>query len=402
MEAPMAEQFDIAVVGGGLAGATASVALARRGLSVAAIAPKDRGKDGRTTALLASSVDFLRELEVWDDVAANAAPLATMRIIDATNRLFRAPETAFHSSEIGLPAFGYNVANAGLVQALSAAAEKTGKVRWFDGRVEEAEFSPDVQRLKLSNGHAIECRLVVGADGRGSAVRHLSGTGVREWSYPQTALVLDFAHTLPHHDASTEFHTPEGPFTCVPLGDRRSSLVWVQRPDKAKERIGLPKSELAQAIEGQMHSILGKVEVLSDVQAWPLSGMIAHRFGADGFVLVGEAGHAFPPIGAQGFNLGLRDVALLDRLASRRDPARLASVGGEFSAMRFADVATRTLSVDVMNRSLLSSFVPVQMARAAGMHAISAIGPLRRLFMREGVAPGGQLRAIAEQMSRRA
>jgi 2-octaprenyl-6-methoxyphenol hydroxylase len=77
-------------------------------------------------------------------------------------------------------------------------------------------------------------------------------------------------------------------------------------------------------------------------------------------------------------------------------------VGGEFSAMRFADVATRTLSVDVLNRSLLSSFVPVQMARAAGMHAISAIGPLRRLFMREGVAPGGQLRAIAERMSRRA
>jgi 2-octaprenyl-6-methoxyphenol hydroxylase len=398
----MVGQYDVAVVGGGLAGATASLALARHGLSVALIAPAQSGKDGRTTALLSSSVDYLRTLGIWDEVAARVSPLATMRIIDATNRLVRAPEVAFHSSEIGLPAFGYNVANSDLVSALGAAAEKTGKVRRIDDRVEGATFSAAGQQLVLSGGQTIEYRLVVGADGRGSAIRHMSGTGVREWSYPQTALVLDFAHTLPHHDASTEFHTPEGPFTCVPLGDLRSSLVWVQKPERAQERLGLTKAELAIAIERQMHSFLGKVTILSDVQAWPLSGMIARRFGGDGFVLVGEAGHAFPPIGAQGFNLGLRDVELLDRLAARCDPAQLASIGNEFSAKRFADVATRTLSVDVLNRSLLSAFLPVQLVRAAGMHAISAIGPLRRLMMREGVAPGGQLRALADRFARRA
>jgi 2-octaprenyl-6-methoxyphenol hydroxylase len=396
----MPDSFAVIVAGGGLAGSTAALALAKAGFDVAAIAPEPAREDSRTTALLASSVAFLKELGVWDAVSPKTAPLATMRIIDATGRLFRAPELAFHASEIGLEAFGYNVANVDLLAALARACEDTGRVTFVNGTVEGAVFGAGMQQVTLQDGRSFLANLVVGADGRNSVIRRLCGAGEREWSYPQTALVLDFSHTLPHHDASTEFHTPEGPFTFVPLAPDRCGLVWVQRPEKAEKRMKWRKDELEREIERQMHSMLGKVNITSQVQAWRLSGLVAKAFGGPGWVLAGEAAHVFPPIGAQGFNLGIRDVELIASMARGMEPAALPTLGSRYNLRRVADVTSRTVSVDILNRSLLSGFLPIQLARVAGMHAINLVGPLRRLLMREGVAPGGQLRALSSRFER--
>ena len=393
----MQGNFAVIVAGGGLAGYTAALALARPGFEVAAVAPKRAREDGRTTALLASSVAFLRELGVWDEVAKHASPLATMRIIDATGRLLRAPELAFHASEIGLEAFGYNVANTDLLKALAKACTSTGRVTFIEGAVESAIFGDGLQQVTLDDGRILSANLVIGADGRNSAIRRLSGAGEREWSYPQTALVLDFRHTHPHHDASTEFHTAEGPFTFVPLGPDRCGLVWVQRPEKAGDRMQWRTEALEREIERQMDSMLGRITITSPVQAWKLSGLVAKAFGGPGWVLAGEAAHVFPPIGAQGFNLGIRDVELIAEMARGMEAPRLSSLGPRYNLRRFADVTSRTASVDILNRSLLSGFLPVQLARIAGMHAINMVGPLRRLLMREGVSPGGQIRSFASR-----
>lgn len=393
----MQDKFAVTVAGGGLAGNTAALALALSGFDVAAVAPKPSREDGRTTALLASSVAFLRELGVWDDVAPHASPLATMRIIDATGRLLRAPELAFHASEIGLEAFGYNIANTNLLKALAKACMSTGRVTFIEGAVESAIFGDGLQRVTLDNGRSLMANLVIGADGRNSAIRRLCGAGEREWSYPQTALVLDFRHTHPHHDASTEFHTAEGPFTFVPLGPDRCGLVWVQRSEKAEDRMKWRTEALEREIERQMGSMLGRITITSPVQAWKLSGLVAKAFGGPGWALAGEAAHVFPPIGAQGFNLGIRDVELIAEMARGMESSRLAALGPRYNMRRFADVASRTASVDILNRSLLSGFLPVQLARLAGMHAINMIGPLRRLLMREGVSPGGQLKSLTSR-----
>ncbi|MCU0789706.1 MAG: UbiH/UbiF family hydroxylase [Nitratireductor sp.] len=390
----MQDSFSVIVAGGGLAGSAAALALADAGFEVAAVAPAPAREDRRTTALLSSSVDFLKRLGIWDEVAPHASPLATMRIIDATGRLLRAPELAFHASEIGLEAFGYNIANTALLDAFSQAAGRTGRVTKIDGSLDGAVFGDGLQQITLEGGRTLSANLVVGADGRHSAVRRLAGAGEREWSYPQTALVLNFRHTLPHHDASTEFHTPEGPFTFVPLAPDRCGLVWVQRPEKAEDRLRWRKEELETEIERMMHSMLGKITIDSDVQAWKLSGLVAKAFGGPGWVLAGEAAHVFPPIGAQGFNLGIRDVEMIASMARGMEPARLGSIGPRYNMARFADITSRTASVDILNRSLLSDFLPVQMARTASMHAINLVGPLRRLLMREGVSPGGQFRSM--------
>ncbi len=388
------KDFDIAVVGGGLAGSIAAVALARGGRRVAFVAPPTGG-DRRTTALMDQSVSMMERLGLWDAVSPSAAALSTMQIVDGTNRLLRAPVVAFRSAEIGLDAFGYNMPNSALLQVLGDAVAAEANITLFPSAAEDIAFGPDKVVIRLAGGESLEAAFVVGADGRKSKVRESAGVGVRTWSYPQTAVVLNFAHTVPHRNVSTEFHGESGPFTQVPLPGQRSSLVWVVDPKEAERLLALTNEDLSRAVETRMQSMLGKVSVEDGVQAWPLSGMTANRYGTGRAAFIGEAGHAFPPIGAQGLNLSLRDIAALeDILCDRTGRPIPADAGDRFDAKRRVDVISRTASVDLLNRSLLSSLLPVQMLRAAGLQVLSSIAPLRHLVMQEGVSPGRALRSF--------
>lgn len=386
---------EIAIVGAGLAGQIAAIALARSGRSVALIAPRTTSSDRRTTALMDQSIRFLDRLGLWSQVEPSAAKLSTMQIIDGTERLLRAPTVAFRSSEIGLPAFGWNMPNEALLGALGKAVASENNITVIDGVAQTIGIGTHETVVTLDNGEQISSLFLIGADGRKSKVRDAVDIGVRTWSYPQTAIVLNFAHTRPHGNVSTEFHTPTGPFTQVPLTGDRSSLVWVVTPEQASELVALPLEQLSQRVEERMQSMLGKVTVEDSVQTWPLSSMTAHRFGKGRVALVGEAGHGFPPIGAQGLNLSLRDVIVLTELLGTLTGGPIpADAGNQFDRRRRADVISRSLSVDLLNRSLLSGFLPMQVARAAGLHVLSNVSPLRGLVMREGIEPGRGIKAL--------
>ncbi|MBX4941116.1 UbiH/UbiF family hydroxylase [Rhizobium binae] len=391
--------FEIAVIGGGLAGMIAAIALARGGRNVALVAPLATREDRRTTALMDQSISFLDRLALWEKLRPAAAPLTSMRIIDGTDRLLRAPTTTFRAAEVGLDAFGYNFPNKAMTDILEQATAGEGNISRFPSMAESIEISAERVSITLAGGETFAADFAVGADGRGSKLRETAGIGVRNWSYPQSAMVLNFAHSLPHQNISSEFHTKHGPFTQVPLPGSRSSLVWVQDPAEAAARMELPLAELGRLVEAQMQSMLGKVDVEEGVQLWPLSGMMAHRFGKGRIALIGEAAHVFPPIGAQGLNLSLRDImALTDILCDRAELPVPADAGDSFDRKRRADIMTRTASVDLLNRSLLSDFLPVQMLRAAGLHILSAIPPLRNLVMREGIEPGRGFRDIPDSL----
>ena len=387
-------QFDIAVVGAGLAGSLAALALAESGRSVALIAPPARAGDGRTTALMDQSIAFLRTLGLWDRVAPHAAALETMQILDGTNRLLRAPPVAFRAGEVGLDAFGYNIPNAPFLSVLDGSIAANDAIV----RIENGVTAATSVELVLDDGERVTAGLVVGADGRKSKVRDSAGIAVKSWSYPQAALVLNFAHDRPHGHVSTEFHTESGPFTQVPLPGNRSSLVWVMPPKEAARLAQLPVADLSRLVEARMQSLLGKVSVENGAQTFPLSGMTAEHFGKGRIVLIGEATHAFPPIGAQGLNLSLRDIMALREILAGADQK---SIGERFDRKRQADVRSRTLSVDLLNRSLLSDFLPVQFLRSAGLHLLSALGPLRGIVMREGIEPLGSLKAFRESLRER-
>lgn len=392
-------RFETAVVGGGLAGFIAALAMGRAGRSVALIAPETEKTDRRTTALMDQSVRFMERLGLWDRVSPDAAALSTMQIIDGTARLIRAPVARFRSSDIGIAAFGYNFVNSSLLGALLDAVVAEPNITLFPSAVENVVLSPDGVTLSLSDGATVEADFVIGADGRKSRMREAAGIGIRTWAYPQTAVVLNFAHTLPHNNTSTEFHTETGPFTQVPLPGNRSSLVWVVRPEEAERLLALSPEDLSERIETRMQSMLGKVTVEDGAQAWPLSSLVADRFGKGRVALIGEAAHAFPPIGAQGLNLSLRDIiTLTEILGTVRERPVPADAGDRFDRRRRMDVLSRTYSVDLLNRSLLSEFLPVQMVRAAGLHLISGLAPLRNMLMREGVEPGRGLRALPRML----
>lgn len=389
-------RFDIAVIGGGLAGSVAALAAAARGWSVAFIAPPPPGHDGRTTALLSESIALLDQLGVWGDISTRSAPLRTMRILDGTRRLFRAPPVAFRCEEIGLDAFGYNIPNQPLHDALQARIAATDGITRFGSPLADALTAADAVDLTLDDGAQLSTKLALAADGRKSRTREAAGISVHGWTYNQTAIVLTFSHKLQHNDISTEFHTETGPFTQVPLPGNRSSLVWAVAPGDVDEILALSPDELNRRIETRMASILGAVSVDSPLQSYPMSGQIAHAFGAGRTMLVGETGHAFPPIGAQGLNLGLRDIIqAISTVAQAGGPDNAPEAVKEFDRTRRLDVTSRTAGVDMLNRVLLTSFLPLQMLRSGGLAALGAIGPLRTLAMREGMTPGWRKQAPA-------
>lgn len=380
---------EVAVVGAGPAGLTAAVALASAGVEtvlVAGAAPSDN----RTTALLSSSVIALDTLGVWEACRAHAAPLKTLRIVDDTRRLLRAPEARFEAHEIGLEAFAYNIENRHLIAALLKRCDALPALTRIGEDAETLDPGPDFACV-TTRAHRIDASLVVAADGARSICRRAAGIETQGWTYPQTALTFTVAHTRPHHDISTEFHTEHGPFTTVPLPGLRSSIVCVVAPSEADRLKSLPDTDLNAELERRSHSILGKTIAEPSRGTFALAADTAEVFAAKRVALVGEAAHRVPPIGAQGLNLGLRDAATIGELAvaaKRRDE----DIGSDavmrrYDSLRRSDVAGRTFAIDLLNRSLLSSFLPLQSARGLGLYFMNTIGPLRRAVMREGVTP---------------
>ncbi|SFE29134.1 2-octaprenyl-6-methoxyphenol hydroxylase [Methylobacterium sp. yr596] len=391
--------YDVAVVGAGAVGLATALALARDGVRTALVGRHAPVADGRTVALLDGSVRLLRALGAWEALEPQAAPLAEMHLIDDTGSLFRPPPARFVAREIGLDAFGWNVESARLVETLRARARAVPDLTLVEhdaaGRTVEADRTVLALADDGTSGggqraaRQVAARLVVAADGGGSPLREAAGLAARRWTYPQKALTTILAHARDHREVSTEFHTREGPFTLVPLpGGRRSSLVWVSAEARAEALSALDDAALAAAIERQAQSMLGAMRIDGPRGLVPMRGLSVPRPVGPRLALVGEAAHVFPPIGAQGLNLGLRDAAALrDAVAEGvRDPGSEAVLAG-FARGRALDARLRTGAVDTLNRSLLTAFLPSDLARGAGLLALSTIAPLRRLVMREGVTP---------------
>lgn len=387
----MAAGDSVLVVGGGPAGLFAALALFEAGFAPQIVAPRPpEGGDPRSSALLGGSVLALERLGVWPRIADKAAPLRIMRLVDDTGALIRAPLFEGRSEEIGREAFGYNMLNDTLNAALRDAVAAAG-VPVHAASVTALELGESAVTATLSTGAVLQAALVAGADGRRSLVRTSAGIDVVETRYPQTAVTVNFTHSRPHGDASTEFHTPMGPFTLVPLPGNRSSLVCVVTPQEARRLLALDDAAFAREIEKRSQGLLGKITIEPGRGRFDLTAMTPRRFSGHRAALIGEAAHVVPPIGAQGLNLGLRDgAALADCLADARAAGR--DIGGPeamaaYDRARRADIVSRAFVIDTLNRSLLSPFFAVHALRGAGLWLMDQVPAMRRIFMQEGLTP---------------
>ena len=393
----------IAVVGGGLTGMAAALAFARSGIRTALIlrggAPP---ADLRTTALFPASVRLLRNLGVWPHCAGEAAALVAIRIVDDTDWLLRAPETVFHATDLGEAALAWNISNVSLARSMDAELAKTDAVSQFITAATPG-YSRNGNNLQitLAEGQTITARLAVAADGRQSPLRSYAGIAAKRKLLDQTAVVATFQHSRPHGNVSTEMHGNAGPLTTVPLPGDQSSLVWVERPREAARLLALPPQAFLDALHARLHGLLGRLSGLTPRMSFDLLDLKTDAFAKGRIALVGEAAHVLPPIGAQGLNLGLRDVADLAEVVLAADRSGGDPGTGEILAsydrVRQRDNLLRTGTVSILNRSLVSGTFPLQLARGLGLHVINAIPQLKRALMHQGAFGNGPLPRLMQE-----
>jgi len=391
------KETDVIVVGAGPAGLAAALGCLKAGLAATLVdtskSASAQSAKGRSAALFNKTIAFLQRLGVWEAAKAHAEPLKALQFIDDTGRRLRAPDCIFYAEEIGETAFGYNITNADLVGALKAEAEKQNLRIVTPGPLTSFRETATNASLRFADGTEFRAPLAIAADGRMSAAREAAGIRKLAWTYDQIALAASFDHERPHRGICIEFHRSAGPFTLVPLPGNASSFVWVERKNDAERLLALGDADFAAEIEKASHLALGRVLSVTERAGFPLSSLAVREYGRARVALVGEAAHVTPPIGAQGLNLGFRDVeTLLGLLAAAKEKKE--DLGSPdllrvYSARRRGDVMSRTVGADILNRSLLSGFLPLQAARGLGLYALGAIGPLRRAFMRRGMAPAG-------------
>jgi len=388
---PFARSCTLAVVGAGPAGLAAALAAANEGIATVLIGPAATGaSDSRTSALFQGAIRMLEALGVWPAIRLEAAPIAAIRIIDDTGRLLRAPDALFRAAEIGSEPFGWNIPNRVLTAALEAAAARQPGLTRCMALVRDVVLADDAVVLTLEDGADIRTQLAAAADGRHSRLRAAAGIKTVTWQHPQTAIVCNFKHSRPHQGVSTELHRPAGPLTTVPLPGNASSLVWAETPREAGRLMALCPDDFRGEIDARLQGLLGEITEASRPSQFPLSGLTASRFAARRVVLIGEAGHVVPPIGAQGLNLGLRDAATLADVL--QEPGAAEDAGhprllAAYDRRRRLDVASRSFAVELLNRTLISPFLPAQALRGLGIAALNTIIPLRHRVMREGMAP---------------
>lgn len=380
---------DILVAGGGAAGLATAIALAQAGLSVLlAGMPETIRDDGRSAALFTSNFAFLDRIGVGQGLRDAGWPLRAIRIIDITDALVRSPTTLFNAREIGADCFGWNIANADILRVMREVALATPGLSLSPAFVVAAEARSDEIHVTLSDGRIIATRLLIGADGQKSAVRDTAGIRARIKPYPQVAITCRVSQSVDHDDISTEFHTREGPLTFVPAGAMRSAIVWMMRPERAETLLAAGHGALVEAISRTSSHRFGRLVTEDVIGRVPLQKLVADHLVGPRVALVGEAAHAFPPIGAQGLNLGFRDCeSLVSHIVEARrrgdDPGSADTLAG-YARSRRLDVEARSAGVDMLNSALIGNHLPLDLARAAGLTLFNALPPLRRFAMRLG------------------
>jgi len=404
-----AHDRDAIIVGGGLAGGLAAIALAHAGLDVAVVdaeAPqrmRDLAFDGRTTALAYASARLFRRLGLWPQIAPDAEPILDIVVSDghARGRFSEGARSPFllhfDSRELGSgEPLGWIVENRVLRDAIFDAIDRTPSIRLIaPALVTGVAYEPGAARVALAGGETLSAPLVVAADGRNSALRRQAGIRVSAWTYDQTGIVVTVAHERPHKGIAHEFFLPAGPFAILPLTENRSSLVWTERADTAPAYLALDDAAFTRAIADRLGDFLGEVRLASPRWSYPLSLHLAHRFMAPRLALVGDAAHAVHPIAGQGFNLGVKDIAALAEVLEEAAGVGLdiGSLGvlENYQRWRRFDSASLALGMDALNRLFSNDLAPLRLARDIGMSAVGKVPPLRRFFMRQAGADLGKL-----------
>lgn len=385
----------ILISGGGVPGLVLAILLGQEGIQATVIDPvkpprltKAKADDGHTTALMQSSLDILSQTGVLDDIRARCGRMNALKIMDVTGA--EAVEQNFDSLEIDQESFGLNIPVGVLRAALAEKAASLKSVTIHFGRsLMDYTADPHGVTARLDNKKELRGALLVGADGRKSVVRAVARIDAIQKDYGQDALTFLVAHSKDHQNISTELHRPGGPLTFVPLGEKTSSVVWVEKRATAKALHNLKTPEFQEKLQKASRDVLGGVTLQSAVSRRGLILMAAQKLTAQRVALMAEAAHALHPMGAQGLNLSLRDSQTLadlviDQCCLGLDPGATQLLK-KYERSRRVDIAGRVAATHGLVKSLTHTNPALHKARRAGLKILASISPLKTILMRAGM-----------------
>lgn len=399
---PATRTTDIVIAGGGIAGLTAAAVFGSAGFEVVIVDPAppitERDADGadlRSTAFLQPARAFLEEAGLWDRLAPHAMPLETMRIIDAGGaRAEPRVSKDFDSADISDAPFGWNLPNWLLRREMAARLADMPGVTFLQGVAATGLFTrTDEARVRLSGGGTVRARLAIACDGRDSALRRAAGIGVSTTRFGQKALAFAVTHPIPHGNVSTEIHRTGGPFTLVPLPDHEgrpsSAIVWMEDGPRAQDLARMDVPAFEAEMTARSTGLLGPLTLASKRTIWPIIAQEAEALHGERLALAAEAARVVPPIGAQGLNMSLKDIATLRDLAVAR-PEGLgdAEMLAAYARARRLDIRARVAGITLLNKTSQQSAPMLRDARATGIEALHRIKPVRTALMRLGLGAG--------------
>ncbi|WP_118184952.1 UbiH/UbiF family hydroxylase [Paraburkholderia phosphatilytica] len=377
------QTFDVAVIGGGLVGKTAALALTLGGLRVALLAspcaplPASAPFDARVYALSSSSQALLERLRVWQALdASRLAPVYDMRVYGDAHA-----ELHFSAFQASVPQLAWIVESSVVERALDSALRFQPNLTWLDTRAQALDVKTDAGVVGLADGKVIAADLIIGADGAHSWVRAQIGSKMVRRDYRQTGVVANFKAEKPHGEVAYQWFRDGEIIALLPMPAGHVSLVWSARTEHAQELIALAPEQLAAEVERVTLGTLGQLECVTPAQGFPLALQTVDRLIAPRVALVGDAAHLIHPLAGQGMNLGLRDVASLAEVIAAKEAFRDlgdAVLLRRYERARREDIRALTVATDGLQRLFA---VPGHLARAVrnvGMAAVGAQPLLKR------------------------
>ena len=393
---------DVVIAGGGLVGLTLGVALAGAGIETAVVdgAPpatmKDAAFDGRVSSIALGSRRVLGGIGLWPALAGDAQPILEIRVSDGDAPLF----LHYDHKTVGSDPLGYIVENRSIRTALlERAAAMAALHHLAPASVKALESTAGAVEARLADGRCVRARLAVAADGANSGLRAAAGIETVRWSYEQTGIVCTVLHERPHRGIAHERFLPAGPFAILPMTGDRSSLVWTERAALAPALMEASPEVFARELGARFGEFLGALEPTGPRWSYPLRLTHAKRYVAPRLALAGDAAHAIHPLAGQGFNLGIRDAAVLAELVV--DRARLGlDIGGDdvlshYQRRRRFDSVVLIGVTDGLNRLFSNDSQGLRLVRDVGLAAVNEMPPIKRFFMRHAMGLAGDLPRLA-------
>lgn len=388
-------RFNLAIIGGGLVGASLALALqagARaRGWKIVLIerfAPGDAYQpsyDARSSALSFGTRQIYERLGLWPAISQRAEAIRQIHVSDRG----RFGTARLHAEDEGVPALGYVVENAWLGQCLWQALDRE-VVSWrCPAEVTGTQALVDGYELTLNDGTQVQCDLAVLADGGRSELREQLGIAVQHTRYDQDALIANVTPGNAHQGQAFERFTDDGPMALLPLPDNRCALIWTRTPADIRRLQGVSDQAFLQELQAVFGYRLGTLQRVGARHVYPLSLVQAEEQVRSNLVVLGNAAHALHPVAGQGFNLSMRDVQALAEalLASTGHLGQLSLLRGYAQRQRLDQRLTVGFS-DQLTRLFAMPDPWVAVSRNLGLLGLDLLPPAKRWFARQAMGLG--------------